>query len=172
MAELGALVGTYPTNWRRRWSAAVILLFPGVVLTAVGTVLLVGAAERAGTVYSAVDPLLLPIALVTFGAVMLLMGALFGVWARYSRGEVFRLHEHGLVHVRADTSRTIRWSELEDVVTGPTQNTVLARWAGGTFRCTVTVTGGTKVLITGLTENAPDLAQHLLAASRRGAQGR
>jgi hypothetical protein len=171
VTELGALVGTYPTNYRRRGTLAMILLFAGVAVTAPATVLLVVTADRAGKVATAGDPLLLPILLLSFGVAMLLLGVVVGGWALLSRGEVFRVHEFGLVHDRAGTSRTIPWGEVESVFVGPVRNTAVSRFAGGSFHCKVKVIAGRNVLITGLTQNAEELAQHLVAAHQRHAQG-
>ncbi|MCT2587298.1 hypothetical protein [Actinophytocola gossypii] len=157
VTDLGALVGTYPTNYRRRMTGAVVLLLAGVVLTPLATVLLVATDERAGKVATTGDPLLLPIVLLAFGAGLLLMGVAIGVWALRSRGEVFRLHEHGLVHDRTGTSRTIRWTDLDDVVVNQGRDNALARWAGGDVSCVLKVRGGANATITGLTENAGEL---------------
>jgi len=147
VTELGALVGTYPTNYRRRGTLAVVLLLAGVAVTASATVLLVVTADRAGKVATAGDPLLLPTLLLSFGVAMLLMGVLVGGWALRSRGEV------------------------ESVFVGPVRDTAFSRFAGGSFHCKVTVTSGRNVLITGLTENGQELAQHLVAAHQRHSQG-
>lgn len=171
-AELGAQLGTYPTDYRRRRSLAVVLLVVGVVVTVPAVMFWVAVEERAGKVRIAGDPLMLPTFLVALGAGLVLMGLLTGWLAVRSRGEVFRLHEHGLVHSRAGTSRTIRWADLDAVVVNPGRDNAFARWAGGDMNCTLKVHGGRNVVITGLTRNAEQLVREVLAAHQRRTQDR
>ena len=171
-AELGAQTGTYPTDYRRRRSLAVVLLTVGVVVTVPAVMFWVAVEERARKVRIPGDPLMLPTFLVALGGGLVLMGLLIGWWAVRSRGEVFRLHEHGLVHTRAGTSRTIRWADLDDVVVNPGRHNAFARWAGGDVSCTLKVRGGRNVGITGLTRNAEQLVQEVLAAHRGRGQDR
>lgn len=164
--ELGPVRGTYPTNNRRRGSVAAILLSVGVPLTALAVVFWVIIEDASGkTPQTGGDPLLFPTVVVGLGVGMLFMGAWAGIWYLTHRGEVFEVHDNGLRYSRAGRTKNIPWTDVDRVSIRDGKDTALARWVGGDVSCTIYLSGGGKLTITGLTEGARQLVRHVETAT-------
>ncbi|HEX6353059.1 hypothetical protein [Actinophytocola sp.] len=167
-AELGPVRGTYPTDNRRRGWIATILLLVGVPVTALAVVFWVAVEDMSGkTPQTGGDPLLLPSAVVGLGVGLLLMGVWTGIWYLTHRGEVFELRDNGVRYSRSGRAQSITWADIDRVSIRPGKDTALARWVGGDVNCTIHLAGGGKVTITGLTEGAGELVEHVETATAR-----
>ncbi|WP_242910918.1 hypothetical protein [Actinomadura terrae] len=157
--------GTYRTDNRRRGRIAAILLLGGVPLTAfaVASWIFLDEASKKSPPTGG-DPLVFPSILLGLGIGMLIMGGWIGVLALNRRGEVFELHDNGLRYSRVGRFERVTWRDVECLVIRDGKDNAFARWAGGDVSCTVVLTEGRRLAITGLTENAAQLVRHIDAA--------
>ncbi|SFC16385.1 hypothetical protein [Streptomyces aidingensis] len=163
---LGALVGRYETDNRRRGTVALIALLVGLAATAVTVPVVIETFDSAGAQGGTGS-----------GRLAGLLGgvALLGLWGGISRGsqylrlhgEVFHLREGGLVHRRTGETRVIPWSQIRGV-RDRGQSNFVSRPLGWDVHCTIRVRGGRRLLITGFTPGAERLVAAVDAAARQG----
>jgi hypothetical protein len=169
--ELGAFVGRFETDNMRRGLVALAGLLLGVVITGLGIVFYAIVDEAAGKMPSggASDPLLLPCAVFGVGLGLLLAGGLFGWQFASRRGEVFMLYEGGLVREYAGRTRIIEWDEIAKADNNKNvKDNAFSRALGGDVSCLIKLKDGGKVVITGFTANAANLAKTVEIAVRDG----
>ncbi|WP_052849647.1 PH domain-containing protein [Streptomyces avicenniae] len=162
-ASLGGVVSEHPTDSGRCARVAAVALAVGVLGVAAGVPLLVwwfGADDVSGPNTVAGAPL-------GIGLLALCYGVPRAVRARRTRGEVFVLHERGVVWRRPGGERAVPWAEITSVEQSGRQQAA-ARAVGADVHCRVRFRDGGGLLVTGFTRDAAELARRL----ERGATGR
>jgi hypothetical protein len=153
---LGPIIRRHPVDNARRGRLALILLGLGLVAVIVATTLILLLQSRSRP-QQAVDPYAAPIFVLGCG-----LGALIGggwlAWLYRSRaGEVFEVHEGGIVHRYGDQARAARWDSVKKVVNTGKSN-AFTRVLGGDVSCRITFTDDTPAMtFTGLTQDALEL---------------
>ncbi|RSM81303.1 hypothetical protein DMH04_28345 [Kibdelosporangium aridum] len=152
MQPLGGLVSVHPVANGRRWLAALIYLLAAAVPAGVFAVLIVFSIVGPG--FGRVGAfLLIPVIVVLPVALFQLAKALYGGFA-----ESYEVYERGFAHVRWGRRRSWAW----DVVYGldPREKGGNRRY-GWDFSCAVSFHGGSRLIFTGLTRDARQLAETL-----------
>ncbi|WP_086820830.1 hypothetical protein [Allokutzneria sp. NRRL B-24872] len=144
--ELGARVTRYETDGAGRRKRALVLL-------SIGVVCLVGCAL----------PFPIP-----FAAAIAALPCLWAGWthARLAvrhPGEVFLLHEGGLVHEHSGQAHVHRWHQFSTAA-NPASSNALSRLLGLDVHLRITLVGGGEIVVTGLTPGAEQLAAAVLRA--------
>jgi hypothetical protein len=166
--DLGAVIERYETDHRRRRGIAVVGVPLGAVVTCLGVLMiaLIGGPDEVGG--STVFPGLV----CGFGLSVLGAGIWQGLLSVTRPGEVFTLHEGGLVHAYAGKSWAVGWDEMAKVSDRGNEN-VVHRALGWDFYYRIklrsAVGGRRAVVITGLTEDAMWLGEAVRQAVEDGA---
>lgn len=166
-SALGAWIGDHPTDNARRRTAVVWSLVVAVVGIAAGVPILLATFDRDDT---STGSNVLPGAVLGVG----LLGLGFGL-ARLlalvrSGGEVFALHQGGLVHQQAGRRRVIAWADVVSVRNRSSRQP-LAYALGNDIDLRVRLRDGGRLRITGYTRDAEALARALAEAAPRTGPG-
>ncbi|MFD4502975.1 hypothetical protein [Streptomyces sp. NPDC058457] len=161
--EIGPLIGEYGYDWERARRNAVGWLVVGVLGTAVGLPLTIGYIADAGS--SGFSPA--PGFLLGTGLAALAVGGTLLTLSVTRRREVFRLHQGGLVHHRANTARVLAWQDIAQVDyqendRGP------ARLMGTDVHCVVRLRAGGRIRISGYHYRAHHLGSTVWRAVTKG----
>ncbi|MFI7275924.1 hypothetical protein [Streptomyces sp. NPDC049879] len=159
-ASLGGVVSEHPTDSGRCARVAAVALAVGVVGVAAGIPLLLwwfGSDSASGPNTVAGAPLGL-------GLLGLGYGIPRAVRARRTRGEVFVLHEGGLVRRRPRDERAVAWDGIASVERSDRPHAA-ARALGTDVRCVIRLRDGGELLVTGYTRDAAALAGRLERAA-------
>lgn len=161
---LGALIERYETDNHRRRSTAIAAIVVGLLVACLGVLLALPLwlGDREVTPGAQAVPALV----IGAGLGGLLMGIVQGRRSLGRDGEVFALHENGLVHSYPGHTHAIRWEDVVKV-TDSGRDTALARAFGSDVNCSIRVNDGTRVVITGFTDYADRLAEAVEEATAR-----
>lgn len=158
--ELGGFVGRYVTDAGRHGKVAIVTLPIGVAALAAAVPVVVQTFEEAGS--GTFAGLLLGVALVC------LWSGITNGW-RYAQrhGETYVLREGGLVHRGTGSSRVIPWTDIRQV-SDIGQPGALGAAMGWDVHCRIRLRTGGRLLLTGFTAGAPELARTLQLAVHEG----
>lgn len=156
--ELGAVVGRFESDNRRRRRIFAVAVPVGAVVACLAGLSLVVVAGRGGST----APVLLPGLVCGLALGALGTGIQQGWLSRTRRDEAFTLYEGGLVHSYAGKSWAISWDEITKVA-DEGRNNALYQALGAEVRCRIKLrssVGGRRVLmITGITRDAQRLGE-------------
>ncbi|MFI9628843.1 hypothetical protein [Streptomyces sp. NPDC052042] len=154
---LGVFISNHPTDNARRGRVAISVLLVGLafVAVAVPVTFAVFSGGGGGSKFAG----------------LLWGGALLGVYGGVSNGlrtlqrhgEVFVLREHGLVYRRTGETRVLPWTAVRSVVDRG-QNHALGRLMGWDVHVVIRIRDGGRLLLTGYTEDAAQLATTIRTA--------
>lgn len=168
--DLGALIGQYPVDNKRRGNHGLVLTGAGVVLLAVGVPLLIadlnrplGPGERPG---AALDMVLGGI--VGLGVLALPFGVVLLIRALHTRGHAIHLHERGILVCTAGGGEPIPWDDISTVRIQGTEQNRAGHYLGIDFRCVIRLHSGRNIAFSSHTTNATELATALSAAVNDG----
>ncbi|WP_328687962.1 hypothetical protein OHA74_53915 [Streptomyces phaeochromogenes] len=161
--ELGALIGEHGYDWERARRGAVGWLVVGVLGTAIGVPVAIGYISDAGS--SGFSPL--PGLVLGLGLLGLAVGGTLLARSVTRRREVFRLHEGGLVHHRADAEHVLAWQDIARV-DYQENDRAAARSVGTDVRCLIHLKAGGRLRVTGYHDNAHRLGSTLWRAIAKG----
>ncbi len=147
--ELGPLIGEYGYDWERARRNAVGWFVVGVLGTVIGVPAAI--AYIADTGQSGFSPL--PGALLGVGLGGLTVGGTLLTLSVIRRREVFRLHQGGLVHRRADAERVLAWQDIARV-DYQENDRAPARFMGTDVRCRIHLRTGGRISVTGYHDGA------------------
>ena len=155
--ELGAVLGRYETDNRRRRKIAVIGVPAGAALTAIGMMVVLSGL---GT--PAIGVMVFPAFATGIGLGVFVVGVWQALLSVTRTDEAFTLHEGGFVHSYAGKSWAIAWDEIADVKDNG-RDTMLQRALGGDVRYRVKLRSPVgrrrSVTITGFTTDAVELTK-------------
>jgi hypothetical protein len=166
--ELGAALGRYEIDNRRRRRIAFVAIPVGGVVACVGVLmLLLAEASDSYTAGAGAFPSI--VSGIGFGS--FLVGLYLARLSATRTDEAFTLHEHGFVHSYSGKTWAISWAEIADVKKNGRDN-ALNRALGGDVQYNVKLrspVGGRKsVTITGLTDDAARLGETVRQAALHG----
>lgn len=163
--ELGALVSVFPIMRRRQWRTAVWASTIGVVVfvAALGMEFL----DLSDSSHDHVVPIGGFAVVISVAFFVMVAGIGTGIRYLRHRDEEFRLHEGGVVHADADGTRTIVWNDIDDLEVRKDDGWGM-RLLGRSMVVTVKVRGEHRVVITGLTQQAPVLLDAIRGAVYQG----
>jgi hypothetical protein len=165
--ELGAVVGRFESDNRRRRRIFAVAVPVGAVVACMTGLLLFLVAGRGGSTAPVLIPgLVCGLALGTVGT-----GIQQGWLSRARPDEAFTLHEGGLVHSYAGKSWAISWDEIIKV-TDEGRNNALYQALGAEVRVRIKLRSpvGRRrvVMITGITQDAHRLGEIVQRAVHHG----
>jgi hypothetical protein len=146
--DLGVLVRTFPVDTKRRRQLVALLLIGGVLLYPCSGFLILITPDD-----------VLPLGFLVLGAAIGSFGVgVFLLWRAIARrGELFELHEHGVVHVYSGHRREVAWDRMTSVKITRQPN-AWARFVGGDMHCRIKVADAKALAFTKLTQDAEVLA--------------
>ncbi|GAB2888931.1 hypothetical protein [Streptomyces mayteni] len=166
---LGRLVAEHPVAGPPSGGFTVTSLVVGLLGLAVGVpLLLLGFSGESGSRSNFVVGLPLGVGLA--GLLLAWHGAQ-GV-RRARDGEVFALHEGGLVHRRGSATTAVPWAEIARVKDTGREGLLFARYTGLNVNCRIRLRDGRRLRLTGYTRQAAELSRAVReAAGTAGSAG-
>jgi hypothetical protein len=167
MTELGAAIGEFRTDNRRRVWTALGCLVVGVAALYLGLWFILVVESRTNDNVGPGPGFLLGAAVCGLGFAGILL-----VLAILHRREHFALYAQGLVHVAAGRENVLRWVDIStvriidaDAPTDPRQrNNWLKRLLGAEFVCVLVLASGRRLRFNAFTADARTLADWIRAA--------
>lgn len=158
--ELGGFVRRHETDVARHGRVGVISLVAGVAAGAAAVPIVIQTFEdsTSGTFAG----LVLGVALLCLWS-----GVTNGLRYTSRHGEVYTVREGGLVYRRTGESRVIPWESIRKVSDNGQNNAVSAAM-GWDVHCSIRVRDGKRLLLTGFTRDAAELAQTVRRAATEG----
>ncbi|MQY13499.1 hypothetical protein SRB5_36470 [Streptomyces sp. RB5] len=149
---MGALVRRYEVDRRRARDLSVVMAVLGPVGVVIGVMLALRSGQFADPAASN-NPL--PFVVAGLGAGAVIVGGL-GIrsWLAYPDA-AFEVYEHGLVRLRGDKRKAVRWEEVSEVA-----DYSRTSWVGGAVSLSLRRADGTSFSATGLVEDP----EHFVAA--------
>jgi hypothetical protein len=168
--DLGALIGEYPVDNRRRGRIGSVLTGAGVVAIAVGVPLVIADANRplgpGEPPGSGADTLLG--GLVGVGGLAVLCGVVLLIRVLQTRGHAITLYEGGIVRRAGGTEEAMPWADIAEVRLQGTEANRAGHLVGIDFRCAVRRQDGRRFAFSSHTANATELATALHDAVHDG----
>ncbi|WP_407560767.1 hypothetical protein [Streptomyces sp. 184] len=158
--ELGGFVRRYQTDVSRHGRTGVISLVIGVAAGAVAIPIVIQTFEEStsGTFAGLV---------VGVALLCLWSGITNGLRYTSRHGEIYTVREGGLVYRRTGETRVIPWENIRKV-SDSGQNNAISAAMGWDVHCRIKVRDGKRLLLTGFTEDAAELARTIQQAVGAG----
>ena len=162
--DLGALVGRYPVDNKRRRVLGLAYTIGGAAALAVGIPMMLSDTDRpmlpGEPAYRAIEMVIG--GLLGLGGLAVLIGVVLLIRAAQTRGHAIDLHEHGIVRHARGAAEAIPWRDIAQVVRqGNPQN---RGGLGINFRCVVRLNDGRQFAFSSHTTRAIELAERLQTA--------
>lgn len=166
--DLGASIGEYPVDNKRRGRIGLALTGAGAVAVAVGVPLMIadvnrplGPGERPGA-----DKLVS--GLVGVGGLAFVCGVVLLIRVLQTRGHAIQLYEGGIIRRAGGTDEAMPWADIAEVRLQGTEANRRGHLVGIDFRCAVRRQDGRRFAFSSHTTNATELATALHDAVHNG----
>ncbi|HEY1177410.1 MAG TPA: hypothetical protein VGF17_14735 [Phytomonospora sp.] len=161
--ELGPVVQRYTTDDNRRAVTALACLAGGIIVLAVAVPVAIAMVE-AGATANPCGGVIVGAGAGAFGT-----GVVLGVLAWIRRGEVFDVHERGLVrHYAGRPRKLVGWAQIADVVATPNRGTWIQRIMGVEGHYRFPLRDGGRLTVSGYTRGSEFLAHAVERAAFHG----